>query len=344
MLLSKPLRKRLTIAASVIAAALLAAWCAAWWIVAGTVERGLHAWAETQRAQGATVEYGTLTVGGFPLRVRASATDGRVTARGIDWRGPAVIAEAPLWNPARIALTLPGEQRLRLTPAAGAPVELTARQGGAGHLTMSASGTPLEGRLTFPGAVLTPEVPGQPVFTAGGLEVTLTQPPAPPADPQQTGLGATLTVTDVQLPGPPPNGLGGVVNRLAVALRVQGRPPAMQPEALAAWSQGGGTVAVDSAALHWGPLKLALNGTLALDKDLQPQAAMTAEVRGAAQALGALKDQLKPNEMNLARSVVGMLARPGDDGEPVIKAPVTIQARGLFVGPLKVAAVPTIQW
>ncbi|WP_431856091.1 DUF2125 domain-containing protein [Azospirillum sp.] len=344
MLLSKPLRKRLTIAASIIAAALLAAWCAAWWVVAGTVERGLHAWAEAQRAQGATVEYKDLKVGGFPLLVRASASDGRVAARGIDWRGPAIVAEAPLWDPARIELTLPGEQRLRLNPNAGPPVELAARHGGAGYVTMSSTGTPLEGRLTFPGAALAPELPGEPVFTAAGVELTLTQPPEPPADPQQTGLGATLTVTDMQLPGAPPAGLGSVVHRVAVALRVQGRPPQIQPEALAAWSQGGGTVAVDSAALHWGPLKLALNGTLALDKDLQPQAAMTAEVRGAAQALTALKDQLKPNEMNIARSVVGMLARPDEDGEPVIKAPVTIQYRGVFVGPLKVAAVPAIQW
>ena len=120
--------------------------------------------------------------------------------------------------------------------------------------------------------------------------------------------------------------------------------PQIHPEALAAWSQGGGTVEVDSAALDWGPLKLAMNGTLALDRDLQPTAAMTAEVRGAAQTLSALQDQLKPNELNIARTVVAMLARPDGDGEPVIKAPLTIQHRGLFVGPLKLAPVPVIQW
>ena len=211
-------------------------------------------------------------------------------------------------------------------------------------MRLGPNGTPLEGQLVFPGATLAPEVPGRPVFTAAGLELTLTQPPEPPADHKETGLGATLTATDVQLPGAPPAGLGSVVHRLSVALRVQGRPPQIRPEDLAAWSRDGGTVEVDRAALDWGPLKLAVNGTLALDKDLQPMGAMTAEVRGAAQALTALQDQLKPNEMNIARSVVGMLARPDEDGQPVIKAPLTIQYRGLFVGPLKVAAVPVIQW
>lgn len=344
MKISQRLVRRLTIAATVFAVAALAAWSLAWWIVAGTIERGLLAWAEAQRAQGAIVEYKDLRVRGFPLLVRATATDARVTARGLDWRGPAIVAEAPLWDPARVDVTLPGDQRLGVVSNAGPPVELGARNGGAGYLLMSGTGTPLEGQLTFPGATLAPEWPGNPVFTAAGLEVTLTQPPEPPADHQQTGLGATLTVTDVQLPGAPPAGLGSVVHRLAVALRVQGRPPQIQPDSLAAWSRDGGTVEVDKAALHWGPLKLAVNGTLALDKDLQPQAAMTAEVRGAAQALTALQDQLKPNEMNIARSVVGMLARPDEDGQPVIKAPLTIQYRGLFVGPLKVAPVPTIRW
>ncbi len=338
------LSKRLTVAAAILVAAALAAWSVAWWIVAGSVERSLIAWAEAQRAQGGTVEYKDLSVGGFPLLVRATASDARVAARGLDWRGPAIVAEAPLWDPARVDITLPGEQRLRILPNAGPPVELAAAKGGAGYILVSEKGTPLEGRLTFPGATLAPEVPGRPVFTAAGLEMTLTQPPEPPADHQQTGLGATLTVTGVQLPGAPPAGLGSVVHRLAVALRVQGRPPQIHPDSLAAWSRDGGTVEVDSAALDWGPLKLAVNGTLALDGELQPQGAMTAEVRGAAQALTALQDQLRPNEMNLARSVVGMLARPDEDGQPVIRAPLTIQHRGLFVGPLKVAPVPTIQW
>ncbi|HYG85710.1 MAG TPA: DUF2125 domain-containing protein [Azospirillum sp.] len=338
------LSKRLTIAAAVLLLALAAAWSVAWWIVAGSVERGLLAWAEAQRAQGATVEIKDLTVGGFPLVVRASTGEARVAAQGLDWRGTGIVAEAPLWDSSRIDVTLPGVQHLRVTPNGGLPVELTAGNGGVGHVLVSETGIPLEGRLIFPGATLTPEVPGRPVFTAAGLEVTLSQPAEPPADHQQTGLGATLTVHEVQLPGASPAALGSVVHRAAVALRVQGRPPQIQPASLAAWSRDGGTVEMDSLALDWGPLKLALNGTLALDKELQPMAAMTAEVRGAAQALAAVQDQLRPNEMNVARSIVGMLARPDEDGEPVIKAPVTIQYRSLFVGPLKVASVPMIQW
>lgn len=339
-----PLSKRLTIAAAILLAAAATAWTMAWWIVAGTLEHGLLAWADAQRAQGGVVEFKDLAIGGFPLNVRASIGEARVAAHGLDWRGTALVAEAPLWDPARIDLVLPGAQHLRVVPRGGAPVDLTAKNGGTGYVLMSENGVPMEGRLTFPGATLTPEVPGRPVFTAAGLELTLTRPAEPPADHQNTGLGATLTVTDVQLPGAAPAALGSVVRRAEVALRVQGRPPQIEPESLAAWSRDGGTVEVDAAALDWGPLKLALNGTLALDRELQPMAAMTAEVRGAAKALAALQDQLRPNEMTVAHSIVGMLARPDADGEPVIKAPVTIQSRGLFVGPLKVASVPTIQW
>jgi len=337
-----PLRKRLTIAALILAALALAAWTTAWWIVAGAVERGILAWADAQRAQGGIVEYRDLAVGGFPLKVRATAGDVRVAARGLDWRGKGVVAEAPLWQPSRIEVTLPGDQRLEVTPKGGPALDIATGNGGVGSVLVD-KGKPLEGTFTFSGVTLAPDTPGRPTFKAAGLDVALTQPAEPPADHQQTGLGLTLTAHELALPGAPP-ALGSVVRRATTALRVQGRPPQIDPDSLAAWSRDGGTVEVDSAMLDWGPLKLALNGTLALDNELQPLAAMTAEVRGAQQVLAAMQDQLKPNEVNVARSVVALLARPDENGEPVIKAPVTVQQRGLFVGPLKVAAVPVIRW
>ncbi len=337
------LSKRLTVVSALLAV-LLILWSVAWWIVAGMVERSLLAWAETQRAQGATVEIGALTVAGYPLIVRATVTTPRIATHGLDWRGPALVAEAPLWALGRIGVTLPGEQHLHVAPRNGPSLEVTAGRGGTGHLLMSMAGVVLDGKLAFPGVTLAPEGPAQPKLTVAGLEVTLNQPATPPDDHQQTGLGATLTVQDLQLPDGLPVALGPVVQRAAVAMRVQGRPPQIQPESLTAWSRDGGTVEVDSLTLDWGPLKLGLNGTLALDGALQPMAALSAEIRGAAQALAALKKQLRPNEMTMAHGVIGMLARPDESGEPVIKTPITIQDRTVFVGPLKIAVMPVIAW
>ncbi|HEY0834127.1 MAG TPA: DUF2125 domain-containing protein, partial [Azospirillum sp.] len=90
------LRKRLALAAAAVLVAAFAAWGVAWWMVAGAVERGIVAWADAQRARGVEVRYGDLRLDGFPFTVRATAAEPRLTARGADWQGAALIGEAPL--------------------------------------------------------------------------------------------------------------------------------------------------------------------------------------------------------------------------------------------------------
>ncbi|HYD68456.1 DUF2125 domain-containing protein [Azospirillum sp.] len=338
------LRKRLALAAAVLFVALLAAWGVAWWMVAKAVENGIVAWAEAQRARGVDVRYADLRMGGFPLAVRATATEPRIAARGADWRGAELVGEAPLWDPTRIALTLPGPQRLRLSDPASPPGELVAPQGGTGHVTLGPAGVPVEARLSFADLTFAPAALPDAPAAVSALDLTLRQPPAPPASHEETGLAVEVDARGVRLPSAVQSPLGPIVSRATATVRVQGRPPELHPESLAAWSRDGGTVQMDALGLDWGPLKATVNGTLALDRDLQPQAAMTAEVRGADKVLAAFQGQLKPNEVNMARSVIGMLARPSQDGEPVIMAPLTIQYRALFVGPLKVAAIPAIVW
>jgi len=51
-------------------------------------------------------------------------------------------------------------------------------------------------------------------------------------------------------------------------------PPGDPPTALAAWRDSGGTLEIQRASLQWGALALELSGTLALDKDMQPIAAI----------------------------------------------------------------------
>lgn len=321
-----------------------AGWAAAWWFAAAAVERGIHAWIEDQRAMGNVVELRALTMGGFPLSIRATAEEATVGLQGVEWSGGTIVAEAPVWAPKRIALTLPGEQHLRVSPAGSVPVALTARGGGTGRVTIGDAGRPLEAVIALSDVTATPALVGVAPATIAALDVTLSQPAEPPASSHETGLAIVLGARDVRLPPGAHNPFGAPVETAYATLRVQGRPPAPEPDSLSAWSREGGTVEVDSLDVAWGPLKLALNGTLALDRDLQPQAAMTARVRGAQEALTALQGHFRPNELNMARAVVGMLARPDESGEPVVTAPVTIQSRAVFLGPLKVAAVPLIRW
>ncbi|MGQ9369920.1 DUF2125 domain-containing protein [Azospirillum sp. ST 5-10] len=324
-----------------LAAAGYAGW---WWLIARSVEDGVAAWAQMQRAHGLTVAYEGLSVEGFPLAVRAVARAPSMTGSGLTWHGDALVAEAPPWDYRRIALTLPGAQRLRLDGTGGPPVDVTAPDGGRGTLFLGPAGQPLEVRLRFEGLTAATAGAGR-AASIGGLDLVLAQPAVPPAGHAETGLSATVAVDALRPPTLADHPLGPVIERAQADLRVQGPLPRPEPASLTAWSRAGGTVELDRLALDWGPLKVAANGTLALDRDLQPQAAMTAEVRGAQEVLAAVRDVIGDSQVRMAQLILGMLSRPAaDTGEPVVAAPVTIQDRALFVGPLKVASLPAIRW
>ncbi|MFP5512724.1 MAG: DUF2125 domain-containing protein [Alphaproteobacteria bacterium] len=313
-----------------------------WWQAARAVRGGLEDWVAAQRDNGAVVEHGGLTVGGFPFALRAELEKPHLATRGAEWQGTRLVAEAAPWNPTRIDLTFPGEQRLSVAQPGQPPVDILAPQGGSGDLTMRMSGTLERLALRFTG--LTAQVAGQAVPVAA-LDVGAAQPDQPPAERTTAGLTLTLSADGLTLPDGLVPTLGREVKRTELTLRVMGAPPRPEPASLSAWSRDGGTVEVDRLALDWGPLGAVLSGTLALDAQLQPQAALTAEIRGAPAILDAVKPMMRPNEAAIARTVLTMLARPtGPNGEPVVTAPVTVQDRALFVGPLRVAALPRVVW
>jgi len=207
---------------------------------------------------------------------------------------------------------------------------------------LTLAGQPVELWLGLTDLTAQPDVAPLPI---AALDLTARQPAEPPAGHTATGLSVAVAASGADLPEDIPGSLGRKVERALVSARVLGRPPRPEPASLSAWSREGGTVQLDNLLLDWGPLKLAMNGTLALDRELQPQAALTAEVRGAQAVLDAVQGQLRPKEVALARTMLSMLARPAEPGgEPVITAPVTVQNRALFLGPLKVAALPAVVW
>ncbi|WP_247872110.1 DUF2125 domain-containing protein [Azospirillum sp. TSO35-2] len=320
----------------------VAAYTVWWWQAARAVENGLNVWIADQRANGAVVDHGGLAVGGFPLTLRAVLERPHMATRGAEWQGTRLVAEAPPWNPTTVALAFQGEQRLSVVQAGQPPVDLVAPDGGRGEAVWRLSGTLERLALRFTG--LTAQVAGVPMPVAA-LDVGATQPGQPPDGHGTAGLTVTLSADGLTLPDGAPVALGREVRRAELTLRVMGAPPRPEPASLSAWSRDGGTVEVDRLALDWGPLGAVLSGTLALDAQLQPQAALTAEVRGAPAVLDAVKPLMRPNEAAIARTVLTMLARPtGPNGEPVVTAPVTVQDRALFVGPLRVAAMPRVVW
>ena len=131
--------------------------------------------------------------------------------------------------------------------------------------------------------------------------------------------------------------LGRTIARLAVDGTVIGNFPAGPPaDALAAWSAAGGRIDPSHIAARWGALSVDAEGTLTLDDELRPLAAMTAKIEGYAEVLKALAKTgaMKARDASFATTALGLLAKPGPNGRLVLTVPVTAQNGTLYVGPL----------
>src|SRR5262249_44415292 len=116
--------------------------------------------------------------------------------------------------------------------------------------------------------------------------------------------------------------------------------------AVTKWRDDGGTIEIEELELDWRPLRLTGSGTLALDAELQPQAALTATIAGYGEIVDSLlvAGAIKPNDGALAKIALGLLAKPGPSGERQITAPIAVQEGRLFVGPVRLMTLPKISW
>ena len=321
------------------------AWTAYWSTAAARLKSWVEDWAVAERARGATVDYADLAFSGFPLELRLSAGAVRVRRPdGLAFSAARLAASAEPWNPLDIAFRLEGEPAVAL-PAAGArPALALAASAGAGRAQMAPDGSVRALALTLanPAAGV---MGTDALLTATALDLALDWPATPPATHTDPGLFAGLALRDLALPGQPV--MGATVQRADLRLTVKGAPPAdFGRTAVAAWSGDGGTVELVVDAIDWGDLRLSGDATLALDGALQPVASGTTTLIGFEYLFDRLAaiGRLQRSQATMAKTALGLLAKPTADGALALTVPVTLQDRRLTLGPFPIAEVPPIRW
>ncbi len=332
---------------AVVLAVFAAAWAGWWWLASTLLDRSLTAWVAAERAQGSEIRFAGPRVDGFPLRIHATFTDVAITRPdGLAWHGPTLNVEAPLWQVNAVHVWLVGHQEIRLP--AGLEPAVASVDGAEGWLTLG-------GAEGFTDAQLILSNLGLPSATAARVELSANAPATAVTDHTETGLIATVAAEQIQLATVPTLSLGPAIESLAVTARVLGAPPRLEPEALSAWSRDGGTVELDTATLHWGPLALGAEGTLALDRDLQPitagpSGALTVEIAGFNEAIDGLvaSGWVKPKNAQTAKAVLTSLVQRPDGAplpvNPTAKISISLRDRFVHVGPFRLAPLPPILW
>ncbi|MDP6804148.1 MAG: DUF2125 domain-containing protein [Rhodospirillales bacterium] len=351
---SRSVIERLTLAL-LVAASVCILYVAVWLVMAFQFRGALESAVNGAPDGMPTVTYSDLELGGFPLRFRA-----RMHAPALAWapfggtaslKAREAVAEVGVWNWRRISVSLVGPYRFSSTTAgvtrtstsAGGAVraELRTEDGRAvwGTLTLE--------RLAFAATEPAAAEPAESVSVgAATLEAGLlpTDEPTRPA----AAYGIRARVTDVLVPSVLALPFGRSIELIFLDARINGPVrDGRSPAALETWRDAGGTIDVDSLRLDHGPLRVQGEGTLALDADMQPIGAFTAQLRGFFDLVEALRAQgvVEARDAVMAKVVLGALAkRPDDGGPPVLNVPLTLQDRSLYVGPVRLTRFPPVRW
>ena len=338
-------RKAAFAAAAIVLAAIL--YSAAWWIVAERLREGLDGWAADMRARGWSVSYEGFRIEGYPGPlvpvIDAPSVAAPGTSGGWLWRGPRLTGRVWPWRPSRIAFAAPGEHRIRPGGDGAAPIGVRPRVASGSLLRPDAETRVV---LALHDVAIRARDPNLPRAIARA-DVTIVLPDRPGrADlgrgPEPPGPTATLRLAGIDIAG-----RGAEIDELSLAAKLIGPVPrAATAGALRVWRDGGGVLEIGEAALRAKRAGVQGSGTLALDRDLQPIAALSLRIEGRTDllrllvALGAV-EQRNAGAIDLGLQLLAGASK-GRDRETGL--PVTIQNRRLYLGPLSVMRVPRIDW
>jgi hypothetical protein len=316
-----------------------------WFIIAGRIENGVAAWAQSQRADKIAVSWRKLAVTGFPVSFRvefeALIIRDEALTPSPEFRIPAVSGTARPWDFADWRLSARDGFNADIAGNGGhAPANLKARSSD-GAVSLEQDGG-WKIWLTVQGANL--EAVSQ--ILVGSADAWVLAPPRAPHRQSEPQLALAVAARQVILPVGIET-LGDAIDELDIGATVKGSlPNGRLPDALAAWRDAGGTIELDNLRLRWGPVDATASGTMAFDQELQPVGAFSGGLAGCDQILTALvqRGQMRASDASLARIALTMLAKTGPDGKPWIKTTFTIRDGQFFLGPAKLGKAPRLTW
>ncbi|MBI1273469.1 MAG: DUF2125 domain-containing protein [Alphaproteobacteria bacterium] len=292
------------------ACAVALAWTCLWFAAAHVSENAVADFALREARAGNTVSYEITGKSGFPWRVTFNLAN--VTwhnGRGFDLESETLQIGVSPWNWWRFRVT--SDKPLTLAaPLLGNAVVIKAHAGSLGFLLD-----------------LSDAAAWQPALARGN------------------GLRLELAATALTFPG---GGIpGGAIERLALALHFTGGLPRGAAAELGAWRDNGGTIEIESIALERGALRLLADGTIALDRNLQPEGALGSKITGFQEAVD---DLVAGGTMDrtlggVVKGALLLFSKPDKEtGMQTVDAPITVQNRSLYIGPIAVLKLPELQW
>lgn len=320
-----------------------------WWLICNQVNEQIDAFAAQLTKSGGKLDAGTRTRAGFPFHPTIVLGKPSIAfppgAPGPwSWNGEKASVGVSLFSPSSIDIDVSGSGQLSISPF-GETLDLAVDSKLA---TLKLLRDPINRHAVARIADLNIATPDGGVLDIGTISFDLAAANRAPTDENQAAYGISLQLSNLTLPPDHGTPLGRTLAQLSMEGHVLGPLASTFDEAaFTKWRDAGGTIQVPNLIARFGPLTIALDATLALDKQLQPMGAGTGHIQGYAPALDALvaTQAIRLNDANVVKSFLSLLARPPRPGaEPQLDAPLTIQEGKLSVGPVVVMTMPRIVW
>ena len=124
-------------------------------------------------------------------------------------------------------------------------------------------------------------------------------------------------------------------------------PETLTHEDLTSWRQQNGRLMIDNIVLKKEDLIVDGSGYLSVDDALQPTGEFNAKITGHMSFLSWLQenDYVETKESMLAMAVLSGLSKSSENsGDLYMNVGLTLQNQTLFVGPLRLAYLPSVRW
>lgn len=185
-------------------------------------------------------------------------------------------------------------------------------------------------------------------FSADAIKLGVSIPQKPAQSHKETGLALWLHPYGLSFETKSPLLFDNRIEESMIDLRIMGVVPDFRNrDSVKVWSENGGVIELDRLFFRWGPVIATGNGTLSLDPSLQPEGAFSGRIEGIDEAIARLaeKGMIDKRQEAMIRSSLQVQGRPsGLTGASAPIVPITMQAGGLYLGPVKLTALPTITW
>jgi len=323
--------------------ALLATYSGYWLYLSSNLEETIHRLSSHWHGAGIKVEYGELSVGGYPYRLEITASDvkasGLTTTVAWNWRTPVLRAIAHPWKLSHWVTVFESPSEIELDLASNWAAALKA---GRGRMSVILGPDELLERVSLD----LRDLRVQPNMGSDYADISRFQVHFRRGTPINQTVDAAVFIEELVFGHAHGYFFGQHLQEFNAEISLIGHLPVEWTRAaLDRWRQAGGLVELHTLQMRWGDLDVQLDGTFAIDGEYRPIGAASAVMKGYPALLEALgrKGLISDPVVFAAELAFDLLSEPASgDGRGLLRVPVTIQDGSLHLGPVPLMAIGAV--